>query len=82
MKKCCYENCTRLVNVGSKHDDCQPCRTRYRYWQKKSAAHRLERRRKLSLSNETMTQFVDAPRLKKYVRKEHNKEVRNHARLN
>lgn len=75
MPKCIYENCIRVVKAGSKHKDCYACRARYKYWEKKPVAHRLERRRKLMLSGETMAEFVPDTALRQQVKKLHKKEV-------
>lgn len=71
-KKCRYQNCVRLAS--NKHDDCSACRGRHRYWFNKPAVYRLERRRKLSLSGETMREFVTDTKLKAAIRKGYNKE--------
>jgi len=73
-KKCVYENCIRISST--KEDDCGACRARYRYWDKKDPSRRIERRRKLSLSGETMREFISDTKLKQFIRKEHKKEVR------
>lgn len=71
-KKCRYESCIRLA--GKKYDDCAACRARHRYWDKKPALYRIERRRKLELSGETMREFVTDSRLRVTVRKGYQKE--------
>jgi len=73
-KKCVYENCVRLSS--KKEDSCTACRARHRYWDKKSPGRRIERRRKLSLSGETMREFVGDIQLKQFIRKGYKKEVR------
>lgn len=74
--KCRYYSCIRVVSERSKHEDCPACRQRYRFWDRQSAARRLERRRKLELSAETMRDFISDTKLKAGVRKGFQKEVR------
>lgn len=73
-KKCRYYSCVRLAS--KKHEDCAACRQRFRYWDQQSAAKRLERRRRLELSGETMREFVSDTKLKAGVKKGYAKEVR------
>lgn len=73
-KKCRYETCIRLARVKS--DTCGACAARHHYWDKQTVGKRLERRRRLMLSNETMYEFVTDNKLDTYVRKEHKTEVR------
>lgn len=73
-KKCRYLSCVRLASARS--NECYACRARHRYWDKQTAAKRLERRRKLELSGETMREFVSDSKLKDGIRKGYRKEVR------
>jgi hypothetical protein len=75
-KKCAYLHCIRVVSGRSKTGVCGPCQARYRYWDKQSAARRLERRRRLELSGETMAEFITDTKLKQHERKLHKREVR------
>jgi hypothetical protein len=74
MAKCRYYSCVRIASPNS--DDCYACRARHRYWDSQTAAKRLERRRKLELSGETMREFVTDAKLKQGVQKGYKKEVR------
>lgn len=74
MAKCIYKNCIRLRRKNSLV--CSACTSRHHYWEKKDPAYRLERRRKLALSNETMVEFISDTKLVTYVRKEHKVHVR------
>jgi hypothetical protein len=71
-KKCRYETCIRISTKSS--DECAACRARYRYWEGKSPARRLERRRRLELSGETMREFVQDRALNAKIKKEFKKE--------
>lgn len=75
-KKCRYVDCVRLAGPRSK--ECGPCKQRYKYWDGKSVAHRLERRRKLALSGETMSEFVSDTKLRAHEKKLHRKEVKEY----
>lgn len=77
-KKCRYENCIRLA--GARSDECPACRSRHRYWDSKSPARRLERRRRLELSGETMREFVQDRALAAKVKTLYKKEKRRVAR--
>lgn len=74
MAKCRYLTCVRVAGVRATDGLCNACRARYGYWDGKTPAERLERRRKLELSNQTMTEFVSDSKLKVFVRREHVKE--------
>lgn len=74
MAKCVYKDCFRLSSGG--HDDCAACRQRYKYWDRKTPAERLERQRKLRLSSSTMEQFVTEKALKSHNIKLYKKELK------
>lgn len=74
-KKCRYLTCVRISRPRS--DECQACATRYSYWDKQSSARRMERRRRLEMSNQTMSEFVTDTKLRVAVKKGYQKEVRN-----
>lgn len=74
-KKCRYLTCVRISRPHS--DECQACATRYSYWDKQSAARRIERRRRLEMSNQTMSEFVTDTKLNVHVRKGYRREVRD-----
>lgn len=76
-KKCRYFTCVRAASA--KQDTCAACRQRHKYWDDKTPAERLERRRKLELSGETMSEFVPDVRLREFVKKEHKRELRENA---
>jgi len=77
MPKCIYENCIRVVGALSQYEACPQCRQRYKYWTGKSPAHRIERRRKLALSNETMAEFISPTKLGQFVKREYKKELKD-----
>lgn len=74
MAKCRYLSCIRPARKG--HNTCYPCDKRLEYWEDKTPAERLERRRKLDLSGQTMAELVREPQLRMYVKKEHKKELK------
>lgn len=75
--KCSYVNCVRVVKKKGK--SCSACNARYGYWDRKSLADRLERRRKLELSGETMKEFITDSKLQAHEKKLHKKEVKQYA---
>lgn len=83
-KKCVYETCVRVASGRDKNGkpklDCGPCRARYRYWNNKTPADRLERRRMLELSGETMREFVADRPLLANVKVQYKKEVKANAK--
>lgn len=77
MAKCRYFACVRIASPRGDDGCCNACRARNRYWDDKEPWERLERRRKLELSGETMSEFISDSKLKVYVRKEHVKEKKS-----
>lgn len=59
MKMCETEGCEGELKPGSKLPTCSNCRAGVSRWMKRSPAHVLTRRRKLTLYGERINEVID-----------------------